>query len=183
MFSAFSTKGNRGFSLTELMCVVGITGILATMVQSSFLTFRIRAQRAELRTNLPHAQSLINSYLIDWGQPIFRDYPLAVPTDPTQNVCDSNNPFGFQIENCRGLHYYYQFFQMSPGGPANWGWNIFGGNSYNFACANGRRSLDSFVMTGCGEWCVARDVIAQTCDAPPVFQLDAACLQFLDRCD
>jgi len=168
----------HGFSLTELLCVVGIAGILATMAQSGFINFRVRAHRAEMFTNSNLAYSLIGSYVADYGNEIGRDYDLAVPTNSTQAVCTSNNPFGFRITDCRNMRYSYEF--MQDVGPSGWGWQVNMYSSWKHVC--GRRGMDSFVLTGCHDLCSTRDAIALTCEAPPFFFYDTSCLWAVDNC-
>jgi len=45
-------KGAEGFSLIELMISLAIIGILATIAIPQFLSYRMRAQQAEVKTNL-----------------------------------------------------------------------------------------------------------------------------------
>lgn len=61
-------KGNQGFSLVELMVVVGIIGILATVAVPRMQTFMAKAKTAEAKTNLSHIFTLQQSYYAE--QPV-----------------------------------------------------------------------------------------------------------------
>ena len=50
MFHAI--RNRRGFSLTELMIVVAIIGILAVIAIPNFLTYQARAKQSEAKINL-----------------------------------------------------------------------------------------------------------------------------------
>ncbi|MEI7972917.1 MAG: prepilin-type N-terminal cleavage/methylation domain-containing protein [Bdellovibrio sp.] len=74
MLSKMMRIGNRGFSLIELMVVVAIIGILATLAIPSVTGFVNRARQSEARTNLSQIYSLIRAYEID---PANTGYPAS----------------------------------------------------------------------------------------------------------
>ena len=47
-----TSKGQQGFTLIELMIVVGIIGVLAAMAVPNFLTYQGKAKQAEAKTSL-----------------------------------------------------------------------------------------------------------------------------------
>ena len=61
----FSMKRNQGFSLVELMIVVGIIGILATIAMPKMQTFMAKAKQSEVKTNLAHMYTLELAYFGD----------------------------------------------------------------------------------------------------------------------
>lgn len=61
----FSMKGSKGFSLVELMIVVGIIGILATLAMPRMQTFMAKAKQAEVKVNLGHMYTLEMAYYGD----------------------------------------------------------------------------------------------------------------------
>ncbi len=55
-------RSRRGFTLIELMLVVGILGILATLATGSFLSYQSKAKQAEAKTNLAAIGEMALSY-------------------------------------------------------------------------------------------------------------------------
>jgi prepilin-type N-terminal cleavage/methylation domain-containing protein len=55
----------QGFSLVELMIVVGIIGVLATLAVPRFKQFERKAKMAEVRNLIQHIATLEESYRID----------------------------------------------------------------------------------------------------------------------
>ncbi|WP_141735996.1 type IV pilin protein [Oligoflexus tunisiensis] len=62
-FSAF--KNQKGFSLVELMIVVGIIGILATLALPRFKQFQAKAKMGEAKNILSHIYTLQQTYSLD----------------------------------------------------------------------------------------------------------------------
>lgn len=61
------TKNQRGFTLIELMIVVAIIGILASMAISAFQAYSVRAQISEGLTLAGPVQSAVVEFNIDNG--------------------------------------------------------------------------------------------------------------------
>lgn len=60
-----SFKNQKGFSLVELMIVVGIIGILATLALPRFKQFQAKAKMGEAKNILSHIFTLQQTYSLD----------------------------------------------------------------------------------------------------------------------
>lgn len=58
-------KGNKGFSLIELMIVVGIIGILSTIALPKLNVFMAKSKQSEVKTSLDHMYTLEVAYYGD----------------------------------------------------------------------------------------------------------------------
>lgn len=65
-FSFTKRKGRKGFTLIELMIVVGLIAILAAIAVPQFVQYRQRGFRAELTSDLKNAYSAAQAYLSDY---------------------------------------------------------------------------------------------------------------------
>jgi prepilin-type N-terminal cleavage/methylation domain-containing protein len=61
----FSMKGQNGFSLMELMIVVGIIGVLASIAAPKLQVFMAKSRTAEAKTNLGTMYTLQHAYFAD----------------------------------------------------------------------------------------------------------------------
>ncbi|MFZ1673105.1 MAG: prepilin-type N-terminal cleavage/methylation domain-containing protein, partial [Nitrospira sp.] len=66
-------QGNRGFTLVELMMVVTIVGILATLAIPSFQRSVIKAREGTLKYDLATMRDVLDQYRADKGA-----YPSAL---------------------------------------------------------------------------------------------------------
>lgn len=98
------SKGNEftwwpnslGFTLLELMIVMTIVGILATMAEPSFRTATIKAREAALKKDLFIFRDAIDQYYADQGvyPPSLKDlvdkkYMRTIPVDPFTKSADT----------------------------------------------------------------------------------------------
>ncbi len=88
--------GRRGFTLIELIVVVAIIGILATIAVPAMRTAPIRAREAALREDLFTLRSCIDQFHADRGRyPASLDelasmgYLRSIPVDPVTNSKDT----------------------------------------------------------------------------------------------
>jgi prepilin-type N-terminal cleavage/methylation domain-containing protein len=92
MFKGFLTKGQKGFSLVELMIVVAIIGILAALAVPKFQSFQAKARQSEGKNNLSHVYTLQMSYFGD--NDTYSNFPATGRVG-----CVANN-IGFTVTGC-----------------------------------------------------------------------------------
>lgn len=61
----FLKRGQRGFSLVELMVVVGIIGVLTAIALPRYQLFQAKAKQSEVKMNLSHIHMLQTTYHMD----------------------------------------------------------------------------------------------------------------------
>ncbi len=114
---AFSSK-NQGFSLVELMIVVGIIGVIATLAVPRFRQFERKAKMAEARGMIEHMYTLEVSYSLQNNTFInFGPLGAGLTSLTGGNNCDSTTDpgamaVGFHIDGCHPTgplpRYYYR---------------------------------------------------------------------------
>jgi general secretion pathway protein G len=84
--------GEKGFTLLELMIVIAIIGILATLAQPSYKTAVKKSREAALKENLYNIRSVLDQYYADNGKypdslddVVTKGYMRGVPVDPITN--------------------------------------------------------------------------------------------------
>lgn len=82
-------KGTYGFTLIEVMVVVAIVGILASLAQPMFRTAAVKAREAALKENLFNMRNVIDQYFADNGEYpdslanlVDKGYLRSIPVDP-----------------------------------------------------------------------------------------------------
>lgn len=68
MKALFKRKGKDGFSLVELMVVVGIIGVLTAIAVPRYQLFQARAKQSEARINLAHIHMLQTTHHMQYNQ-------------------------------------------------------------------------------------------------------------------
>lgn len=79
----------KGFTLIEVMVVVAIVGILATLAQPMFKTAALKSREAALKEDLFNMRNVIDQYYADNGKYpdslqdlVTKEYMRAIPVDP-----------------------------------------------------------------------------------------------------
>ncbi len=82
-------RGKKGFTLLELMVVIAIIGILATLAQPMFKTAVLKAKEATLKEDLFNLRNVLDQYYADNGKYpdtlddlVAKGYMRTIPPDP-----------------------------------------------------------------------------------------------------
>lgn len=86
-------RNQKGFSLIELMIVVAIIGILATIAVPNFNRFQVKARQTEAKTNLAAIWTAEQSFFTEWAGYYgdFRDIGVNLEGTLRYNVGFANN--------------------------------------------------------------------------------------------
>ena len=94
----FKMNGSKGFSLVELMIVVGIIGILASLALPRLQVFMAKARESEARTSLSAVKTLIETYHVDNNTYVGATLDVAVGVAA---VPGTNNAIGLRAPALR----------------------------------------------------------------------------------
>ena len=89
-------RGRRGFTLVELIIVIALLGILATIVIPNMRQTPLRAREAVLKTDLHTFRDVIDQFFADRGyypedleELVSKGYLRTIPKDPITNSSTS----------------------------------------------------------------------------------------------
>ena len=132
-------NNNKGFSLIELMVVVGIIGILAAVAVPNLLKFQAKAKQSNAKTELSAIYGTEKAFYVEYS--IYSSYLkyLGYAPDgvPTTNGCVDNSAAIGSIDYNSGTsttwptRYYSVGFKDAVGAPAS----LTGGTLPTGACA------------------------------------------------
>ena len=124
-------KKPLGFSLLELMIVVAILGVLATVAIPRFNIFRARARQAEAKSSLGQFYTLQESFAIEHERYYDGDGTLWGGTNMNTNTDEygyggsgddgcapdkARNKLGFRLANCEKARYGYWMLGANENG-------------------------------------------------------------------
>lgn len=89
----FYTKTNQGFTLIELMIVMVIMGVLATIGVGSFISSQKKSRDAKRKSELRQVAQALEAYYNDNSA-----YPTGNTTDGRIKVCDATGENGGALE-------------------------------------------------------------------------------------
>jgi len=122
-------NNNKGFSLIELMVVVGIIGILAAVAVPNLLKFQAKAKQSNAKTELSAIYGTEKAFFVEYS--IYSSYLkyLGYAPDgvPTTNGCVDNTEVPTKIDYNSGTsttwptRYYSVGFQTAEGAPTSLG--------------------------------------------------------------
>jgi general secretion pathway protein G len=88
-------RNKKGFTLLEIMIVLAIISILATMAQPMFKTAVLKSREAALKEDLFNLRNVLDQYYADNGKYpdslddlVTKGYMRSIPTDPITGTND-----------------------------------------------------------------------------------------------
>jgi len=108
-------QGKRGFTLIELMVVIGIIGILGTTAIPTYRTFQQRSYGAQAQVMLKQILDAQIAYYLEHNKFYPEDdTPISVMSDDPQNSPDRQKVKDvLHIEINRGTHLNYFFYTLN----------------------------------------------------------------------
>lgn len=146
-------RGKRGFSLLELMVVVAILGVLATVAIPRFDIFRARARQGEAKLNLGVIHKLQEAFLIEHEQYYDGDKAKWGGGADMDEVGESSGYRGGGTRKCNDDHRNKLGFRLANCESTRYGFYIAGANETQFlAVAYGPsdQTGDERIYPGCG---------------------------------
>ena len=117
-----TAKAKRGFTLVELMIVVAMIGILASIAIPGFLRYQMNSRRSEAFTNLAALAQSQKGYFAEWSTYV---WSAAEPQTSTGVVAGPQKRDETPVANAFALvgwtpegDVYYDYDTCSPAGPA-----------------------------------------------------------------
>jgi prepilin-type N-terminal cleavage/methylation domain-containing protein len=130
-------RDESGFSLVELMIVVGIIGLLATLAIPKFQQFQAKARQAEAKNMLSHIYTLEEAYHLDNNQYI--GFTEVYGRKGKTNSCTAPTgaqAIGFEISPCEsgGVTPRYGYTVTGPSSTAFKANAATGDKTENYVC-------------------------------------------------
>lgn len=100
----------NGFTLIELMIVVAIISILATLAIPRFELFQAKAKFAEAAVNMKTFVVLFETALLDVDQDSLAGFEMGFGFDnggDSSTSCNVPNDIGFSLSNCKKVNFIY----------------------------------------------------------------------------
>lgn len=110
----------RGFTLIELMIVVAIIGILASIAMPNFQRFKCKSQQSEVFANLGTLRTALESYVVEKGLP---SSPFPSTGFDEFRSCQGVNKqttMGLSIQGKAGRYSYDYQYQAATGSTYRW---------------------------------------------------------------
>jgi prepilin-type N-terminal cleavage/methylation domain-containing protein len=89
-------KGNKGFTLIELMFVIAIIGVLAAIAIPTFLNYQKRSANASAVSDLKNANTAAQNYFADYPSgsvdlPVLKTYGFRLNSKVNLSISDGSS--------------------------------------------------------------------------------------------